>query len=286
MSCELRALLLIILFTQLLSAVKITAHNEDAVRKVPNEYTKWPQDDSLLDKIIRIIVEPLTAMEKGPDNNVILRVFSLFGDVLTELAQALELNVTQSFRQFVLQNIERAKSELTSVAKNIDWASQVVNDSLIDRTYDANQWQTKVSGKQRLADKRRLYRSACHILDDLIALSSVQLHKCCNVTMKPAISFCRSFRILLANGSSYMANMARVLNRLNFCLENNSSHFEYTTRCLDFVNNEISNLIEGFDNLISKLLRLLHLKILYSKCCISLALVEDTVYNKNVIKPH
>lgn len=253
------------------------------MKQVPNEYEKYRRDDSLLDKLLRIITEPITATEKGADNDFIFRVFSVFGDVITELVQALELNVTQSIRQLVLRNIESAKAELASAAKNIEWASQVVNSSLIDRPHDAHQWHRKVSDKQRLVDKLRLYGSVCHLLDDLIALSSIQLRKCCDVTVKPVITFCRSFRILLANGSSYMANVASVLNRLNFCLENNSSHLEYTTRCLDFLNNEISNLIQGFENLISKLLKLLHLKILYSKCCISLALVEDMEYNKNAV---
>lgn len=261
MGCLSRAIQLIIL-VGLMASVKNTAVYEDDVRKISNEYEKWHKSGNVIIKLIALMVEPITYMQKGPDNDSLVRIFNLFGDVISELAEVGEVNVSESFRS-VLRNIENVKKIFSSVPQNIELACNIVNKSRFDQTVDSKQWKTKVT------DKKRIYKSTCHVVDDLIYMGIVQLHNCCNITITPIISLCQSFRTLLANGSGYMANMAHILNRINICLENKSFYLEYTARCFHFVYNEINNIIRKF-------IRLLNIQILYSKCCISLALVEKS----------
>lgn len=275
MGCISRAVLVIILFVLRLSSVKNAASCEETAQNISTDSEKSHHRDNVLIKAIAVLGSFLTDMNKPHSKDIPTEVLNLVDNLISEISRIDVANALHHFRVLALRHIMIAKKELMEIAQSAD--------SQVNKTVATMPRTTILKKNQHLINPDRLIKIVLHIMDGLINMTAIELRNCCNVTMKSNISLCQSYQSLVVTGSGYMDEMARLLDEIKFCLENPNSNKKYKTRCANLASNEVTNLIEDFDQLMQIFKKLLRIRLLYSKCCILFVLVDVNEQNKNVM---
>lgn len=253
MVCIWKTVLPIILVLRF-SFEKTIPHNEHAVQ------SKLIDNENLPDTSTSIEPESIPKFEHADSKEFTRHIFNIFWNIIIKAYHVGEIDV-QYFRSTAYSLITLAKSELADVVESVKSAYQLINKSHFER------------GKL-FKNITRPYDGACQAMEALINLSTTELQSCCNITIKPLIFLCRNIRSLLISSAGYMADIAGKLNQLHHCFENSIMSPDQTMQCINSTFEEIINLFQNLSELIRKFDKLMHVKILYSRCCISLVIVD------------
>lgn len=246
MVCSWKSVLLLILILRFSFAKTIALSNERAVQK------------KLIDNIKNV---PETKFNDGADIKEFTRnIFNAFWNIIFEAYHVGEIDI-QYFRSIAISCILLIKSEFADIVESIKSAYQLINKSNCEES-------------KLLSNITRPYNDVCKAVEALINMSTAELQSCCNITIKPLIFLCRNIRSLLISGAGYIADIAQKLNQIQLCFENSIMSPEETMQCLNSTIDELINLIQSLNQVIHKFDKLMRVKILYSKCCISLVIVD------------
>lgn len=204
---------------------------------------------------------PETKNKDGVDIKEFTRnIFNAFWNIIFKAYHDGEIDV-QYFRSIAISCILLIKSEFADIVESVKSAYQLINKSNCEES-------------KLLSNITRPYNDVCKAVEDLINMSTAELQNCCNITIKPLIFLCRNIRSLLKSGAGYIADIAQKLSQIQLCFENSIMSPEKTMQCLDSTIDELINLIQSLNQVIRKFDKLMQVKILYSKCCISLVIVD------------
>lgn len=233
---------------------KTIAHNDHAVQ------SKLIDNENLPNTSKSIETESILKLDGADSQEFSRHIFNIFWNLVLKAYNVGEFDV-QYFRSTALSFIMLAKSELADIVESIKSVFESINKSNFE--------------KDKLFNNiTRPYDGACQAIEALINLSTSELQSCCNITIKPLIFLCRNLRSLLISSADNLADIAWKFNQIQHCFENSIMSPEQTMQCLNSTFEELINLFQSFSKVIRKFDKLMHVKILYSRCCISLVIVD------------
>lgn len=243
MVCIWKTVLLLILILRF-SFAKTIAQNERVVQN----------------KLINIKNLPETKHDGADIKEFTRNIFNDFWNIIYKAYHDGEIDI-QYFRSIAISFILLIKSESADIVESIKSAYQLINESNCEES-------------KLLSNITRPYNDVCKAVEALVNMSTAELQNCCNITIKPLIFLCRNIQSLLISGAGYIADIVQKLNQIQLCFENSITSPEETMQCLNSTIDELINLIQSLNQVISTFDKLMRVKILYSKCCISLVIVD------------
>lgn len=211
-------------------------------------------------KLINIKNLPETKHDGADIKEFTRNIFNDFWNIIYKAYHDGEIDI-QYFRSIAISFILLIKSESADIVESIKSAYQLINESNCEES-------------KLLSNITRPYNDVCKAVEALVNMSTAELQNCCNITIKPLIFLCRNIRSLLISGAGYIADIVQKLNQIQHCFENSIMSPEETMQCLNSTIDELINLIQSLNQVISTFDKLMRVKILYSKCCISLVIVD------------
>lgn len=211
-------------------------------------------------KLINIKNLPETKHDGADIKEFTRNIFNDFWNIIYKAYHDGEIDI-QYFRSIAISFILLIKSESADIVESIKSAYQLINESNCEES-------------KLLSNITRPYNDVCKAVEALVNMSTAELQNCCNITIKPLIFLCRNIRSLLISGAGYIADIVQKLNQIQLCFENSIMSPEETMQCLNSTIDELINLIQSLNQVISTFDKLMRVKILYSKCCISLVIVD------------
>lgn len=219
------------------------------------------QNDRVVqNKLINIKNLPETKHDGADIKEFTRNIFNDFWNIIYKAYHDGEIDI-QYFRSIAISFILLIKSESADIVESIKSAYQLINESNCEES-------------KLLSNITRPYNDVCKAVEALVNMSTAELQNCCNITIKPLIFLCRNIRSLLISGAGYIADIVQKLNQIQLCFENSITSPEETMQCLNSTIDELINLIQSLSQVISTFDKLMRVKILYSKCCISLVIVD------------
>ncbi|KAM7363533.1 uncharacterized protein ACRADG_000400 [Cochliomyia hominivorax] len=233
--------------------------------------------ETLFENIVEIVAKNVPKIAR--DTEIFLTKFSKHTiDALNSFSKKI-LNEGDELLNEMFYNIERqlefVRIEFRNLAINVDkhfnWAVNQLNQTLINNTEEYDLWTANIKKKLRSVNDTKLYQEGCKAIDEFIVNSSRELHNCCNITMMPMRSLCKSASSLIMEALHLVVD---AIDRMQTCLEEKNSYLDYMLPCIHLAYDEITNLVSRASQITHQINSMLPMKIIYTRSCFAIVMVD------------